>query len=385
MFLKMESFPNGAKASAEGEPERADSEDSVISESEDEEEEEPLLKYRRVRMTNLEDSRQKSAYADLRADDPSTCVDVTTKIVCVGTFDGRVHVLDLGGHIHRSLHPHKRPVTGLSIDKKSEFVASCSDDGTVVISGVHTTAQSESFSYHRPVKAVQIDPYFASNGERSFASGGLAGKCLVHERGWFGSSTDKVLHEGQGPVRALAWADSLLAWGNDWGIKIYDFHRKERISYVERPQADEGALGDCACHLCWENEDTLIIGWLRHVMVVSIVEASRMQTQRTAGGRYAEITSLFRTDYEVCFIVLAHHVGLVQQRRKAMLSISFLFFQLHSCRSHFLLYYLFACALPPPIHRSPNFPLSLSTIVPHFSKLTQFASFLDLWNLAFWF
>ncbi len=290
-------------AEAHCEVDDARSEESVVSdssESDDEStEEEPLLKYRRIRMAHGKPEVNAHAHGSLLAEDPTTSIDVTTKVMCVGTADGCLHLMDLGGQIHRSIRPHKRAVTAVSIDAESQFVASGSDDGTVAISSIWSTGEPQLFSYHRPVKAVQIDPLFSTNGESSFASGGLAGQCLIHERGWFGSSSDKVLHEGEGPIRALAWAHSLLAWGNDWGIKIYDFHRKERISYVERPQADEGALGRCACHLCWENEHTLLIGWLRHVMIVSIVEGLQMQRKGAGGGRFAEITSLIRTEYEV--------------------------------------------------------------------------------------
>jgi hypothetical protein len=42
-------------------------------------------------------------------------------------------------------------VNDLCIDKQGECIASCSDDGTVVLNGLYS-AECESFTYQRPVK-----------------------------------------------------------------------------------------------------------------------------------------------------------------------------------------------------------------------------------------
>ena len=154
-----------------------------------------------------------------------------------------------------------------------EIIASCSDDGTVVINGLFS-AECESFTYQRPVKAVALDGRLGaggrSKGGRQFASGGLAGQLLLNEKGWF-STKDKVLHSGEGPIHAVAWADSLLAWGNDAGVKVYDNATGQRITYIDRPKGGPRTQS-APCHLVWENASTLLIGWADFVKIALVKE-----------------------------------------------------------------------------------------------------------------
>jgi len=48
------------------------------------------------------------------------------------------------------------------------------------------------------------------------AADGIVDVC---HQGWLGRS-DHVLHQGEGPIRAVAWHGSILAWANDVGIKV---------------------------------------------------------------------------------------------------------------------------------------------------------------------
>lgn len=80
---------------------------------------------------------------------------------------------------------HTAPVNEVSFDSDGEYVGSCSDDGTVVISSLYTD-DKEKFEYHRPVKAVALDPEYARKGSKQFALGGLAGQLLFLSKGWLG-------------------------------------------------------------------------------------------------------------------------------------------------------------------------------------------------------
>lgn len=80
---------------------------------------------------------------------------------------------------------HTAPVNEVSFDSDGEYVGSCSDDGTVVISSLYTD-EKERFEYHRPVKAVALDPEYARKGSKQFALGGLAGQLLFLSKGWLG-------------------------------------------------------------------------------------------------------------------------------------------------------------------------------------------------------
>jgi vacuolar protein sorting-associated protein 41 len=126
--------------------------------------EEPQLKYRPLG----ED------VAIITARDRVTCLCLSDKILAIGTAEGNVHVLDYsgdqagrgGGHVG-SLHAwaHCRPwapqvrclklhsgcVNELSFDKQEEHIASCSDDGTVVVGGPQngsSCARGARFTWH---------------------------------------------------------------------------------------------------------------------------------------------------------------------------------------------------------------------------------------------
>lgn len=56
---------------------------------------------------------------------------------------------------------HTAIVNDLCFDKQGECIASCSDDGTVVLNGLYS-AECESFTYQRPVKVRGLDTYRAA-------------------------------------------------------------------------------------------------------------------------------------------------------------------------------------------------------------------------------
>lgn len=46
----------------------------------------------------------------------------------------------------------------------------------------------------------------------------------------------QVLHSGEGPIHAVKWRSSLIAWANDAGVKVYDAANDQRITFIERPR-----------------------------------------------------------------------------------------------------------------------------------------------------
>ena len=59
-------------------------------------------------------------------------------------------------------------------------------------------------------------------------------------QGWLGSK-DAILHSGEGPIQAIKWAGTLIAWANDLGVKVHDTSVHQRIAYIERPHARSAA------------------------------------------------------------------------------------------------------------------------------------------------
>ena len=113
----------------------------------------------------------------------------------LGTYKGHVYIMDFNGVERARFTAHKAKVNFISADAAGQYVASCSDDGRVVI---HTIGGKEwsSHNYYRPVKSVCVDPTFGTKRDRVFATGGLAGKFIINKRGWF-TSQDVILHEGE--------------------------------------------------------------------------------------------------------------------------------------------------------------------------------------------
>eukprot|EP00611_Tribonema_gayanum_P004693 TRINITY_DN138_c1_g1_i3.p1 TRINITY_DN138_c1_g1~~TRINITY_DN138_c1_g1_i3.p1 ORF type:complete len:911 (+),score=347.05 TRINITY_DN138_c1_g1_i3:45-2777(+) len=89
--------------------------------------EEPVLKYQRM---------QADVGAMLAAGDRVTRVALHDDYLALGTETGAIYLTDFHGNLSRRLRPHRGAVHDISIDASGEFVASCSQDGTVVVTSL---------------------------------------------------------------------------------------------------------------------------------------------------------------------------------------------------------------------------------------------------------
>lgn len=80
---------------------------------------------------------------------------------------------------------HSATVNDLSFDMEGEYIGSSSDDGSVVINGLFTEEKMK-FDYHRPMKAIALDPEYARKASRRFVAGGLAGHLYFNSKKWLG-------------------------------------------------------------------------------------------------------------------------------------------------------------------------------------------------------
>jgi hypothetical protein len=80
-----------------------------------------------------------------------------------------------------------------------------------------------------------LDPSYGKSATKAFAIGGRAGQLIINSKGWFGRK-DQILFSGEGPINAIKWRGSLIAWANDFGVKIYDTELKQKITYIDRPK-----------------------------------------------------------------------------------------------------------------------------------------------------
>ena len=207
-----------------------------VSEDDDDE---PMLKYQRLG----------GAVPAILSDDVASCACAGGNIIVLGTKRGVVIVLDRGGNeLRRFTEAHRAPVNDVCLDARREWVGSCADDGTCAAHALYDDdddahASSASTRVVRceydagPVRSIALDPRFASRPKsRRFVRGGDDGRLVLSASNKNGERRDVVLHAGEGPVRRVRWAGTLIAWANDVGVKVFDEARDVRIAYVDRPR-----------------------------------------------------------------------------------------------------------------------------------------------------
>ncbi|XP_042511507.1 vacuolar protein sorting-associated protein 41 homolog isoform X2 [Macadamia integrifolia] len=286
---------NGIDGDDEREEEEEDEEEDEEEaedegEEEEEEEDEPRLKYQRMG----------GSIPSLLSNDAASCIAVAERMIALGTHDGTVHILDLLGNQVKEFSAHNATVNDLSFDIEGEYIGSCSDDGFVVINSLFTD-ESMKFDYHRPMKTIALDPLYSRNSSRRFVTGGLAGHLYLNSKKWIGYR-DQVLHSGEGPVHAVKWRTSFIAWANDAGVKVYDTANNQRLAFIERPQGSprpELLLP----HLVWQDDTLLVIGWGTSVKIAAIRTNQYNGTngiQRPisiSSTKHVDIVASFQTSY----------------------------------------------------------------------------------------
>ncbi|XP_051220094.1 vacuolar protein sorting-associated protein 41 homolog isoform X1 [Lolium perenne] len=269
-------------------------EEGYGEEAEAEPEEEPRLKYQRLG----------GSVPAILSTDAAAAIAVTDRAVLLGTHDGTLHILDFQGNEvpSKQIAAHTATINDISFED-GEYIGSCSDDGTVVISNLFTDDKLK-FEYHRPMKAIALDPDYSRNYKR-FATGGLAGQVLVlTKKTWGGGYNKKVLREGEGPIHSMKWRADLLAWANDAGVKVHDMKTDRGIAFIERPKGiprPEVLLP----HLVWQDDTVLVIGWGTSVKIAAIRTESQglngMQRSISAvsSDKYVDIVGSFQTGYHI--------------------------------------------------------------------------------------
>ncbi|KAI7729707.1 LOW QUALITY PROTEIN: hypothetical protein M8C21_012385, partial [Ambrosia artemisiifolia] len=251
----------------EGDDEREDDEeedtedDNNYEEDDEEEEDEPRLKYQRMA----------NDVPSLLSSDAASCVAVAERMIALGTHSGSVHILDFLGNQIKEFKAHTAAVNDLCFDLDGEFIGSCSDDGSVVIISLFTD-EKQKFDYHRPMKAIALDPDYARKASRRFVAGGLAGNLYFNVKKWL--------------PRSVKWRTSLIAWANDAGVKVYDAANDQRVTFIERPRGSprpELLLP----HLVWQDDTLLVIGWGTAIKIASI----KTNQARGVNGSYRQITT----------------------------------------------------------------------------------------------
>ncbi|GAB2285425.1 Vacuolar protein sorting-associated protein 41 [Dionaea muscipula] len=275
--------PVPAEDGVDGDDERDEEEEDEVSDEEEEEEEEdePRLKYQRMGCS----------VPTLLSGDAASCIAVAERMIALGTHGGTVHILDFLGNQVKEFAAHSAAVNGLSFDIEGEYIGSCSDDGSVVVNSLFSD-EKRRFEYHRPMKAITLDPEYARKTSKRFVTGGLAGQLIFYTKKWFGYQ-DQVLHSGEGPIHAATWRTSLIAWANDEGVKVYDAANNQHVMFIEKPRGSPHP--DLLLpHLVWQDDTLLVIGWGTSVTIASI----RIHQDQGANGTYknAPLSNMNKVD-----------------------------------------------------------------------------------------
>ncbi|XP_065056613.1 vacuolar protein sorting-associated protein 41 homolog [Rhopilema esculentum] len=263
----------------------------------DEDDEEPKLKYERVG----------NAIQSILQQDAASCMAVHLKFLALGTHWGVVHVLDhQGNNIRNKEFPsHTTTVNQISIDSYGEYVASCSEDGRVVINGLYCSENNIQLMFDCPIRAIALHPEYAKRGNRQYLVG-VGEKLLLYEKGWL-RNKNTVLHSGTGYIRTMKWKGDFIAWADSQGVEVYDMNRRIRFAHIDK--VSQNPRDDLyRCNLCWKDSNTLLIAWADYIQVGVVKERDNKDQQIawSVGNNLpplcVELTNVFHTDFFACGI-----------------------------------------------------------------------------------
>eukprot|EP00457_Paulinella_chromatophora_P001670 gb/GEZN01001672.1/.p1 GENE.gb/GEZN01001672.1/~~gb/GEZN01001672.1/.p1 ORF type:complete len:883 (-),score=119.02 gb/GEZN01001672.1/:239-2863(-) len=266
-----------------------DDEDEVSESDEDlDEEEEPKLKYQRL----------VADVTEILKTDCACCLVAHEKFLVLGTQAGIVYVLDLNANKVMEIKVHSDRINDMALDALGDYVATCSDDGTVVITNVFSREKRVQ-DYRKSVKAIAIPNSYKQKSNEIFCCGGMGKMLIMNQKSFWGFSyKDTVIHAGEGRIFAIAWRGNLIAWANEKGTKLWDHVTEERISYVARSKAAPPPE-QYRCNLRWADDYTLVIGWGNSVSIGKIV---RKGSGSGVSTRNLQIVAMFTTDFFICGI-----------------------------------------------------------------------------------
>ncbi|VEU24280.1 DEKNAAC105512 [Brettanomyces naardenensis] len=235
------------------------------SESDDEVEQPPKLKY--TRLTGLP-----TRFFD--KDPVSACI-FNERAFIFASHSGIIHLCRPDFSPIRTLKAHMTSI--LSLDTDGEYFASGSMDGTVVIGSIENESDITRYDFKRPIYAVALDKKYRSS--RAFFSGGTSGKLTRSMKGWLGQRQDTVFGEDNGPITMIKTIDDLLFWTNDGGIHIAQISSKAALLDVPLPEDfPRPEVYWPRVHII--DRDRILLAWVNHIWVfrINVTRATRSST-----------------------------------------------------------------------------------------------------------
>lgn len=262
-------------------------------------EEEPKLKYHRMVNDVL----------NILVKDAISCIAVHPKFVCVGSQWGVVHLLDHEGNTvciapqelarDKGLHAHTIAVNNISVDCNGDYIATCSDDGKVIVHGLYSTENNHNLSLGRVIKSIALDPNYHKPGSgRRFLIGD--NKLTLYEKSFLNRVKSTVLCECEGYVQAVAWQDRFVAWASDVGVRVYDLVARCSLGLIKWERS-KVSIEEYRCNLVWAADKTLMIGWVDTVRICVVRKRSSLELQTRAVPEYlVDPMCTFQTEYYIC-------------------------------------------------------------------------------------
>ena len=232
-----------------------------------------VLKYRKFDQHRL---------GDALTNDRISTIAIAIDCVVIGTENGCVHVVSLESvppRLYKSYKSHDRPVNAISLDGSGQIIASCSDNGTVVIGSTTVEDNSKEVVVHftEPIKSLCLEDSnnITSNNansnrnrERSFMVGTSSGKLIHHRAQWFAHKNIVLFKGSNVSVSNIAWKNNLVAWADTYHVRIMDISTQTAVCYINCPIDNIDVNNPLPCHLVWDSGKDLLIGWAdcyRHV------------------------------------------------------------------------------------------------------------------------
>lgn len=260
-----------------------------------EEEIEPKFKYKRIG----NDLQEILKY------DVITCAAVHPKFLIFGSYNGRLYLLDHQGNTVDSYlnksnsFCHSVGINEISVDTKGEYVASCSDDGKVVITGLFSDENNQKINIGKSVKAVALDPDPKIPVGKRFIVGDE--KLSMYEKNFLKNLKPSVLCDAEGYVLSVCWNGQFVAWASYLGVRVYDLNEKCSLGLMKWEQPINSKLENFRCNFRWSNATTLLIGWVDTIRICVIRKRTVLGiSTRDEPGFIVDPVSTFQTSFFIC-------------------------------------------------------------------------------------
>lgn len=201
-----------------------------------------------------------------------TAARIETNAIVLGTEEGFVHVLSFSGGLLKSFKAHDRPVNDVSVDNHGLTIASCSDNGTVVVHTIGPEEDKENVIHlSEPLKSVCVEDCSSLKRDKSFIVGGQSGQLTHHRTVWFAQKNAVLFQGADSAVTTIAWRGNFVAWADATQVRLMDISTQTAVCFLEAPSG-VGVDSPFPCSLYWEADTDLFVCWadsFRHVELLT--------------------------------------------------------------------------------------------------------------------